>query len=110
MLRKHTNIVVHKDDLTRYNCTFDGRFNFIKAANVLNKGHLADAALMTILENIRRYLTKPKGALLIIRTHAKGVSHGTLFNIEENGGCKIQQRFGQGSEVEDIVDECMRRL
>ena len=107
-LRRHVNVAVQKDDITQYNHTFDGKFNFIRAANVLNKGYFTDAALMAIVDNIRRYLAKPKGALLVVRTHDNGINHGTLFDIEKNGGCKILQRFGQGSEVEDIVLERMR--
>ena len=110
MLRQHADVVIQKDDITRYNGTFDGKFNFVRAANVLNKGYFTDAALMAIIGNIRRYLAKPKATLLVIRTHADGVNHGTLFDIEQDRGCKIKQRFGQGSEVEDIVLERMRGL
>lgn len=110
MLRDHPDVVVQKDDITRYNCMFDGKFNFIRAANVLNKGYFNDAALMSIVDNIRRYLAKPKATLLVIRTHADGVNHGTLFDIEQDGGCRIKQRFGRGSEVEEIVLERMRAL
>jgi hypothetical protein len=109
MLRKYTDVVVQQDDITRYNRMFDGKFNLIRAANVLNKGYFTDAALMEILENIRRYLAKPKAALLIVRTHANGTNHGTLFAVEEGEECKVIHRFGEGSEVEDIVLECMRR-
>lgn len=110
MLRDHPNVVIQKDDITRYNYMFDGKFNFIRAANVLNRGYFSDAAIMLIVDNIRRYLAKPKATLLILRTHADGANHGTLFDIEQDGGCRIRQRFGRGSEVEKIVLECMSAL
>lgn len=110
MLRKHPNIVVQKDDVTQYNHLFEGKFNFIRAANVLNKGYFTDTALVAIIDNIKHYLARPKGALLVVRTHENAVNQGTLFSIEENGGCEIIQRFGDGSEVEAIVLERMRKL
>lgn len=108
MLQKHANVVVKNDDITRYNSIFYGKFNFIRAANVLNRGYFTDGQLMAIVDNIICYMTKPKASLLIIRTHENNVNHGTLFHIEDNGVCIILQRFGKGSEVEDIVLKCMR--
>ncbi|MFC5582146.1 ATP/GTP-binding protein [Rhodanobacter terrae] len=109
MLRKHASIIVKKDDITRYNRTFDGKFNFIRAANVLNRGYFTDDDLRTIIYNIKRYLVKPAASLLVMRTHENNDNHGTLFDIEEDGGCRILRRFGKGSEVEDLVLECMRK-
>lgn len=105
---EHQNIFVQKDDITTYNHDFEGRFTFIRAANVLNRGYFSNEGLASIIDNVKRYLTKPRGALLVVRTHEDGINHGTLFNIDADGGCKILQRFGQGSEIEDIVLERMR--
>lgn len=107
-LAECVNIIVQKDNITKYNQAFEDEFTFIRVANVLNKSYFSDEELTSILDNIRRYTTKPRGALLVVRTHADGTNHGTLFDIDETTGCKILQRFGQGSEVEDIVLACMR--
>lgn len=108
MLQKHAGVFVQKDDITRYNSMFEGKFNFIRAANVLNRGYFTDRVLMKIVDNIICYMAKPKASLLIVRTHENNINHGTLFHIEDDGVCKILQRYGEGSEVEDIVLECMR--
>lgn len=109
VLRRHADIAVRKDDITQYNHAFDGKFSFIRAANILNNAYFSDVALMAIVDNIRRYLATPRAALLVLRTHADGANHGTLFGVEQGGGCDIIQRFGRGSEVEDIVLKVMRR-
>lgn len=107
-LREYSNITVHKDDITKYNRGFEGKFSFIRAANVLNKGYFSSEALASIIDNVRRYLTKPHGALLVVRTHENGINHGTLFKVDADRGCHVLQRFGQGSEIEGIVLERMR--
>ncbi len=107
-LREHANIIVQKDNITKYNQAFEDRFNFIRVANVLNKSYFSDEELTVSLGNIRRYMTRPRGALLVVRTHEDGTNHGTLFDIDGGTGCKVLQRFGQGSEIEDIVLACMR--
>lgn len=108
-LYKHSNIVVQKDDITQYNHQFNEKFNFIRAANILNKGYFTEAVLVSIIGNIKRYLTRPTGALLVVRTHENGINHGSLFNIESAGTGKVIRRFGEGSEIEDIVLGCISK-
>ena len=108
-LGEYTDISVQKDNITEYNHEFKDRFTFIGAANVLNKSYFSDEELRSIIANVRRYTMKPRSALLVLRTHEDGTNHGTLFSIDETAGCKILQRFGQGSEIENIVFECMGR-
>ena len=104
----YADIIIEKDDITQYNLAFEDRFEFVRAANVLNMGYFTDQELVSIVGNIRRYLARPKGTLLVTRTHEDGVNHGSLFTIYKNKGCEILQRFGGGSEIEDIVLKCMR--
>ncbi len=107
-LREYRDIIVQKDDITKYNRHFEGGFTFIRAANVLNKGYFSRENLASIIGNVKRYLTKPQAALLVVRTHENGVNHGTLFTVDTDRGCNILRRFGRGSEIEDIVLERMR--
>lgn len=108
-LGNHTNISVQQDDITEFNESFCNKFNFIRAANILNKGYFSEQALAAILGNIKRYLTKPRGHLLIVRTlegendHCSWSNHGTLFSVDNHEKCEIVRRFGLGSELEDIV-------
>ena len=103
----HENIIVQKDDVTKFNHLFAEKFDFIRAANILNKGYFTSSELITIINNIKQYLTKPKGTLLIVRTHENGDNHGSLFSIENHDRCNVIKRFGTGSEIEGIVLESM---
>ena len=102
-LRGHSNINIQLDDITDYNHSYKGKYNFIRAANILNVNYFTQPELTAIIGNIKRYITKPYGTLLVVRTHEDGSNHGTLFNIEDNRRCEIIKRFGNGSEIEDIV-------
>lgn len=96
-------ITVCTDDISRYNSSFEGRFDFVRAANVLNKGYFSSALLSTMIANIGRYLRKPHGSLFVVRTHADRTNHGTLFRREGDQHFEVVHRFGSGSEIEDIV-------
>ncbi|MHB1586408.1 MAG: ATP/GTP-binding protein [Acidiferrobacteraceae bacterium] len=108
-LGDNTNISVRQDDITKLNESFCDKFNFIRAANILNRGYFSEKELAAILSNVKRYLTKPRGHLLIMRTledendrHIWN-NHGTLFSVDNHEKCEIVRRFGLGSEVDDIV-------
>lgn len=97
------NIVVCNDDISRYNHAFANRFDFIRAANVLNKGYFPARVLSAMLANIRRYLRGPGTTLLVVRTHEDDSNHGTLFRMEDDGRLKVTWRIGAGSEIEETV-------
>ena len=96
-------ITVCTDDISRYNSAFEARFDFVRAANVLNKGYFSPALLSTMIANIGRYLRKPHGSLFVVRTHEDRANHGTLFRTGDNQHFEVVHRFGSGSEVEDLV-------
>lgn len=107
-LQAHPDIVVQQDDIATFNRSFEGAFSFVRAANILNRGYFSERDLRTILGNVKRYVAAPKGHLLIVRTvpghgEGPGINHGTLFSVDGAGGCAIVERFGDGSEIEDIV-------
>ncbi|MGH9048089.1 MAG: ATP/GTP-binding protein [Acidimicrobiales bacterium] len=102
-LRPCQNISVQNDDITRFNLEFAGRFDFIRAANILNKGYFTDDQLKSSVALLGRYLVDRDGHLLVVRTHQDGTNHGTLFAIAGRGQCVALQRFGEGSEIEDLV-------
>lgn len=104
-LLENKNIDVCEDDVLAYNPEFAGRFDFVRAANVLNKGYFGDDALRGIIANIRRYMAPPPSSLLIMRTHEDRTNHGTLFRLEPSGRFLALERFGRGSEIETLVLE-----
>lgn len=108
-LRAHGQIAVQRDDINVYNPEFAGRFDFIRAANILNRGYFTDSELRGAAENLRRYLVSGcGGALLVVRTHEDGSNHGTLFGVRAPGECDVVRRFGDGSEVEELMLAALR--
>lgn len=97
------NIVVCNDDISHYNDSFAGGFDFIRAANILNRGYFPPAVLADMLANIRRYLSGPSGILLVVRTHEDNSNHGTFFRLRDDQRFEVTGRVGAGSEIEDIV-------
>jgi len=102
-LLANKNIAVCNDDIHRYNNSFAGRFDAIRAANILNRGYFPPAVLTDMLANIRRYLSGPSGILLVVRTHEDNSNHGTLFRLRDDQRFEVVDRIGDGSEIEDIV-------
>lgn len=94
---------VYADDVRQYNGTLAHQFDFIRAANVLNSGYFSTVALSSILGNVRRYLRGPSAYLLVVRTHDDNHNHGTLFRLDDNSRFCMVRRFGQGSEIENLV-------
>lgn len=78
-----------------------GKYDLIRAANILNKVYFTDAELEQILIMMARQL-KPKGNLAICKTDEKGVNHASLFEID-NGRFKLVKNLNGGSEIEKLV-------
>lgn len=96
-------ITVCRDDISQYKSAYASSFDFIRAANVLNKGYFPPGQLSKMIANIARYLREPHGSLLVVRTHDDRSNHGTLFRLGENQQFELVQRYGSGSEIEDVV-------
>jgi len=81
---------------------FDGRFDFIRAANILNLGYFAPDRISLAIANIRRYCRGAGALLLVVKTG--GAQHdGTLFEMQPSGRFLALARIGQGSEIEPLV-------
>lgn len=92
-----------ENDVTSHTPRFDGRFDFARAANILNNGYFQPEQIRTALRNIRGYLRGPGSLLLITRTNGKLENDGTLFRLSEDGRFDPVARVGRGSEVESLV-------
>lgn len=100
-----SDIVICNDDISRYNDAFTGRFDLVRAANVLNRGYFPSHVLSTMLANIGRYLRGPEATLFVVRTHEDNSNHGTLFRVGDDRRFKVVWRVGTGSEIEDMVSQ-----
>jgi len=96
------SITVVEDDVLALRPEFVGRFDFIRAANILNRDYFSDEQLRCAVRNLHRYLVTPGSLLLVVRSHNNGDHHGTLFEARGDGFAVVK-RFGAGSEIEEIV-------
>lgn len=101
----HAGIELCTDDMRRYNAAFAGRFDFVRAANVLNVGYFDPRVLASMVANVVRYLDGPGSCLFVARTHPDGSNHGTLFRLGDQRRFETVWKVGGGSEIEDIVLE-----
>jgi len=83
--------------------SFVGRFDAIRAANILNLGYFSTAQIRTGIQNLKRRLRGPGTHLLVNRTVSDGSNHATLFRLTSTGRFEANAAFGQGSEIADIV-------
>lgn len=78
------------------------KYSAIRAANILNKGYFTDAQLADALGKLKNRL-ETKGFLLVCRTNIEGQNNATLFTLTEENKFALAGRFGEGSEIEDLV-------
>ena len=88
---------------------FEGKFDFIRAANVLNLGYFNATTIQAGLANVLGYLSGPGAWLLVGRSGKRG-HDATLFRVSSDGRrLQIIERMGMGSEVEHLVLRAMTR-
>ena len=102
-LNDRYDITIERNDIFHRTPQFEGRFDFIRAANILNRGYFEDRALRQALANIAHYLSGPGAWLLVARSVGKQ-NAGTLFNVSRDGRrFQVVSRIGAGSEIEALV-------
>jgi hypothetical protein len=98
------NITVLEDDVLKENASFLRRFDFIRAANVLNKEYFAPAILKSALAHLVSYLSGPGAILAIARTVRRTGQHATFFELDKAGArLSVIERVGDGSEIEELA-------
>lgn len=94
---------VMSDDVLKRNPSLVAKYDFVRAANILNLDYFDERQLRSAIDNLKSYMAGSGALLLILRTLRPRDHHGTLFQLAENGRLKIVWRFGKGSEVEHLV-------
>lgn len=94
-----------EDDITRRSAALIGRFDLVRAANLLNRHYFEPDVLRRAVGNAIAYMSGPGSWLLVVRTHGASDHRGTLFRMQDNGALAIMDRYGSGSEVEDLIME-----
>ncbi len=88
-LTQSTGVSVVSDDILQFNPALAGRFDLVRAANILNRRYFDEAQLRTALACVGRYLKGPGSWLLVVRTHGWADHHGTLFRMAAGGHLSI---------------------
>ncbi|MEO6655403.1 MAG: hypothetical protein ABIO36_04910 [Pyrinomonadaceae bacterium] len=78
------------------------KYSLIRAANILNKSYFSDERLVDAVQKLRLRL-ESNGFLLVCRTNMEGQNNATLFRLSNEDQFEISGRFGNGSEIEDLV-------
>jgi hypothetical protein len=94
-----------EDDITVSNPRLRGRFQFIRAANLLNIHYFTPEALRRAIDNVLSYLDGTGAWLLVVRTHGMDDHRGTLFRVRADGTLMAYERYGSGSEIERLLLE-----
>jgi hypothetical protein len=102
--RDHERISFVEDDIFELGREdFRGRFDAIRAANILNRGYFTDTLLARAVTVLKDRLAGPGSLLVIARTDDDGSNHATLFRLDGGGRFERLDAVGKGSEIEDIV-------
>lgn len=104
-LSSRADIHVEKNDIFSDTVNYRDRFDFIRAANILNRGYFEESQLRKALANIVGYMSGPGAWLLVVRS-TQGRHVGTLFRVSDDGKyMNAIDRFCGGSEIEWLVLE-----
>ena len=67
-LTQRSDVTVVEHDLTRHRPAWDGAFDVVRAANILNHDYFDESTLTRMIAYLRGYL-RPGGIMVIVRTH-----------------------------------------
>lgn len=102
-LAQVADIDLIEDDVTEHRAWLEGRFNLIRAANILNRDYFTPEVLAGACVNLRSYMAGPGSMLLIVRTLGEDRQEGTLFSMTDDRRLAVIRRFGHGSEIESLA-------
>lgn len=104
-VRCRSDVLVVEDDVTAANPdAMRGKFDVIRAANILQACYFDEPTVRLALANLRGRLKGDGSWLIVGRTHDLGANHASVFRLE-NGRFAVKSRVGNGSEVEKLVLE-----
>ncbi|WP_416208013.1 ATP-binding protein [Chelativorans sp. M5D2P16] len=93
-----------ENDILVPTAEFAGRFDLVRAANILNLGYFPGERIRAAIANIAAYCRGPGSLLLVVRTQG-AQHHGTFFELLEGGTFAVRSRIGKGSEIETFILE-----
>jgi glycosyltransferase involved in cell wall biosynthesis len=104
--RRARSIRFLEDDFFAPNrASFRGRFDVLRAANLLNLKYFPETKLREGVINLRQRLTGEGAMFIVNRTLHDGTNHGSIFRLDRLAKFQLLGRTGNGSEIEAIVLE-----
>lgn len=97
-----------QNDILQNEPILRGRFDFLRAANVLNSNYFSEPDLLKAIDNIRSYLRGPGALVLVTRTNQAGENAGSLLQSNHDGSLQVIARIGSGSEIESLLTRQFR--
>jgi hypothetical protein len=80
-----------------------GRFDAVRAANLLNLAYFSSEAIRSAIGLLVTYLA-PEGLLVLCRTEIETrENHASILRLRSEGRLETAARLGEGSEVEDLA-------
>lgn len=103
--RTNPHVRIERNDIFVDTPAYHDRFDFVRAANILNRGYFDEAQLRRAISNIVQYMSGPNAYLLVVRS-TQGQHVGTLFQVSPDGKyMNVVDRSCGGSEVEWLILE-----
>jgi hypothetical protein len=102
-LAARRDVELREEDLWRRPLAgLEGRFDAVRAANLLNPDLFPEPVLRTLVGRLWARV-KPGGLCVLVRTIGSGDHAGTIFRRGEGGAVEVLARIGAGSELEALV-------
>lgn len=101
-LKEHAEVDVVEHDLFGARPAWEGRFDLVRAANILNRDYFDDAQLMHVARILGTYL-RVGGRLLVARTDHANDTTASLFERTAEGTFTLVDRYSTGSYIEGLV-------
>jgi len=101
-LLAQSDVEVAEHDLFEARPEWSGRFDVIRAANILNKDYFDDTQLLHLAHQLGGYL-REGGRLLVARTDEANVTTASLFTRPTDGKFALVDRYGAGSLIESLL-------
>jgi SAM-dependent methyltransferase len=80
-----------------------GKFDVVRAANILNLGYFSATKLELALKNIKRMLNGPGSFFIVVRTLSDGSNHGAMYRLDASDRFNLVTSLGEGSEIDKLV-------
>lgn len=103
-LKNNLDIEFVDDDIMQEDPkSFKAQFDMVRVANLLNLCYFSESQILKSLQKIKERFMKPGSLLLVVRTEPDSLNHATLFSLEDRGDFRVIFRYGNGSEIENLV-------